>query len=79
MVVQAIRSKVPMTSPFGSVIMDCRSLVGELNTEVLFVYRSANMAAHFLARESCSFPGRLFDRRSVRIGLESILASDLFE
>lgn len=78
-VVQAIRSKVPMTSPFGSIIMECRSLVVELNTEVLFVHRSANMAAHFIARESCSFPGRVFDRRSVPIGLEAILASDLFE
>lgn len=79
MVIQAIRSKVPMTSPFGSTIMDCRSLVAELNTEVLFVHRSANVAAHFIARESCSFPGRVFDRRSVSIGLESILSHDLFE
>lgn len=31
-VVQAIRSKVPMTSPFS------RNLVVELNTEVLFVH-----------------------------------------
>ena len=30
-VIQAIRSKVPMTSPLGSVIMECRGLVGELN------------------------------------------------
>ncbi|XP_074348441.1 uncharacterized protein LOC141687159 [Apium graveolens] len=30
-VVQAIRSKVTMTSPFGSIIMECRRLIAELN------------------------------------------------
>ncbi|KAL8119150.1 hypothetical protein AgCh_016602 [Apium graveolens] len=78
-VVQAIRSKVTMTSPFSSIIMECRRLIAELNIELFFIKRSANMAAHLLARESCLYPGRVFDRRNVPIGLMNIVSADLFE
>ncbi|XP_063943440.1 uncharacterized protein LOC108208212 [Daucus carota subsp. sativus] len=62
-VVQAIRSNVDMRSPFGSLIMECRLMISELNIDLCFIRRSANMAAHCIVRESCSFPGRVFDRR----------------
>ena len=58
-VVQAIRSKITMTSPFGRIIMECRRLIVELNIELFFIKRSVNMAAHLLAGESCLYPGRV--------------------
>ncbi|KAL8116399.1 hypothetical protein AgCh_022772 [Apium graveolens] len=78
-VVQALRSKISMSSPFGGIIAECRKMLLDLNIELLFIKRSANMAAHYLARESRSFPGRVFDRRSVPIELQSILLADKFE
>ncbi|XP_074346940.1 uncharacterized protein LOC141685753 [Apium graveolens] len=78
-VVQAMRSNVILNSPFGQVIRECRMILRDLNIELFFVKRSANMAAHYLARESCSFPGQVFDRGSVPIELNSILFVDLFE
>lgn len=78
-VVQAARSKVPMLSPFGKVILECRNMISDSNIVLLFVRRSANMAAHFLARESRSFPGRVFDRGSVPVKLHPILLDDLME
>lgn len=76
---QAIRSKVNIRSPFGSIIKECSRMVEELNIELYFITRYANMAAHCLARESLLFPGRKFDRRSVLVVLESCLLADLFE
>lgn len=65
-VVQAIRSKVRMSSPFGAIIMECRSLLDDQNTtSVSFIRRSANMVAHELARAVYSYPDRLFDRSIV--------------
>lgn len=78
-VIQAIRSNVSMISPFGQVILECRKMIRELNIEMFFVKRSANMAAHLLARASYSFPGRVFDRRSIPIELKSILLADLVD
>lgn len=78
-VVQAIRSNVILSSSFGQVITECRMMLRDLNIELFFVKRSADMAAHYLARESCSFPGRVFDRGSVPIGLNSIVLADLFD
>lgn len=60
-VVQAIRSKVNLRSPFGSIIMECRRMLVELNIELFFITRPANKAAHCLARESLLFPGRIFN------------------
>lgn len=43
-VIQAIRSKVPMVSLVGRIIEECRSLIQELNTlSLFFVKRSANI------------------------------------
>lgn len=67
-----------MVSPLGHVIKECRRLVQELNTvKLFFINRSTNMAAHVLARESYSFPDRVFDRSSVPIGVEVVLKSDI--
>lgn len=67
-----------MSSPFGAVVEECRRLVGNSNKVTLsFVRRSANMAAHFLARESCSHPGRVISRSDVPIDLNYVLMNDL--
>lgn len=76
--VQAIRSKAPLLSPFGHVIQSCRNMLEDLNTvSLFFVKRSANMAAHELARLSYSFPDRVFDRINIPIGVKDVLKSDL--
>ncbi|KAL8132768.1 hypothetical protein AgCh_008304 [Apium graveolens] len=76
-VVQVVRSSIKMRSPFGHIIRECREILKELNIELFYIKRSANEAAHVLARESSSFPGRVFDGRSVSISLESIMLNDL--
>ncbi|KAL8111628.1 hypothetical protein AgCh_019375 [Apium graveolens] len=77
-VVQAIRSKVLMRSPFGQVIQCCRDMLQDLKTfSLFFVKRSANMAAHELARLSYSFPDRVFDRFSIPIDVSNVLMSEL--
>uniref|UniRef100_A0A803P370 Reverse transcriptase n=1 Tax=Cannabis sativa TaxID=3483 RepID=A0A803P370_CANSA len=54
MVVQALNSSVHMSSYFGLLVEDCRLILSTLkNVLISFVYRSANKAAHCLARESC--------------------------
>lgn len=75
---QAIRSTVPMRSPFGHVVQSCRNMLGSFNTTSLYyIKRSTNMTAHELARMSYSFPYRLFDKMSVPIGVKNVLSSDL--
>ena len=75
--IQAIRSKVPVVSPFGCIVGKCRSLVKNLNnTELLFVKRSANMTAHALTKESCSFPDRWFDKDSVPSPVKYVVMVD---
>lgn len=54
---QAIRSEVTMVSPFGQIIIECPEMVKNQNIALFFIRQSANMAAHFIARESRSFPG----------------------
>ncbi|XP_074328402.1 uncharacterized protein LOC141666310 [Apium graveolens] len=77
-VVQAIRSAAPMRSRFGEVISKCRNLVRRLNNiQLLFVKRSANMVAHQLARESYRYPGRIFDRWSILIYIQTCIEKDL--
>uniref|UniRef100_A0A803NZE5 RNase H type-1 domain-containing protein n=1 Tax=Cannabis sativa TaxID=3483 RepID=A0A803NZE5_CANSA len=54
MVVQAIHSSVTMPSQFGLLVVDCRLILLSLrNISISFVYRSANKAAHCVARGSC--------------------------
>lgn len=76
--VQAIRSKAPMVSPFGRVIEACRAMLRDLNTvSLFFIKRSANVAAHELARVSYSIPDRVFDWSFVPIGALNALKADL--
>ncbi|XP_074337681.1 uncharacterized protein LOC141674880 [Apium graveolens] len=75
---QAIMSRIKMHSPFGVVIEECRTLLSRLNKiSLLFVRRSANMAAHFVAKMSYSCPGRCFNGGDVAVELNNILLCDL--
>ncbi|XP_074377941.1 uncharacterized protein LOC141719459 [Apium graveolens] len=77
-VVQAIRSSTPMLSHFGGVIEECRKVLKENNNfQLYFIKRSANMAAHELARASYSFPDRIFDRGTVPIEVDKCIVADL--
>ncbi|KAM6552834.1 hypothetical protein CsatB_013596 [Cannabis sativa] len=52
-VVQAINSSIQMPSQFGLLVEDCRVILSSLNNVLVsFVNRSANRAAHCVARES---------------------------
>lgn len=54
--VQSIRSSSSLCSYFGRIIFECRTLLYELKSNLVtlyFVKRSANTAAHFLARQTC--------------------------
>ena len=64
-----------MRSPFGKAVEYCRKLLKTIS--LLFVRRSANEAAHYIARESYSFPDRVFVGSSVPIEFLSILQADL--
>ncbi|XP_074369749.1 uncharacterized protein LOC141711243 [Apium graveolens] len=75
--IQAIRSQIVMVSPFDKVVATCRNLLEELaTTSLFFVKRSANEAAHYMARESYSFPDRVLNRSTVPIELLNILQVD---
>lgn len=64
-IIQAIRSTIPMRSHFGSIIEECRGYLRRLNKIGLHVKRSANKAVYQLARKSYTCPGRSFDRESI--------------
>lgn len=76
--VQAIRSKIPMSSPFGLIVEDCRILLKRLNKiSLYFVRRSANMAAHCMAKASYSFPDRVFNGGNVPVDVKNVVLADL--
>lgn len=57
--VQTIRGSTHMVSSFGLIVEDCRLLVESLSDVSLhFVKRSANSAAHCIARASYCYSGR---------------------
>uniref|UniRef100_A0A803QGE0 Reverse transcriptase domain-containing protein n=1 Tax=Cannabis sativa TaxID=3483 RepID=A0A803QGE0_CANSA len=75
--VQAIHSSVVMYSGFGLIIQDCKSLLESLNNVSLrFVKRSANRAAHVVARQSRLFADRMFTKDVIPSELEVVLLSD---
>uniref|UniRef100_A0A803PCK9 Reverse transcriptase domain-containing protein n=1 Tax=Cannabis sativa TaxID=3483 RepID=A0A803PCK9_CANSA len=77
MVVQAMNSTVHMPSYFGLLVEDCRLILSSLkNIFISFVYRSANKAAHSLARTSCSLSGCLFNERNAPIFLKNIVMAE---
>ncbi|KAL8146215.1 hypothetical protein AgCh_004092 [Apium graveolens] len=74
-VVKAIQSREEILSPFGNTIEECREIVDELNNiDIVFVKRSGNRAADWLAR---SDPGCIFRGGYVPAELQSILVADL--
>ncbi|KAM6547197.1 hypothetical protein CsatB_018873 [Cannabis sativa] len=74
---EAIRSAEVFVSSFGSVVEDCKKIFKSLfNVSLLFVKRSANCVAHFVARHSISLAERMFSINSVPMELMSILTSD---
>ncbi|XP_060959451.1 uncharacterized protein LOC133030657 [Cannabis sativa] len=74
---ESIRSAEVFASSFGSVVDDCKKFLESLsNVSLLFVKRSANCAAHFVARHSISLAERMFSINSVPTDLMSILESD---
>ena len=75
-VVQAVRSCVPMRSYLGVIVEGCRSILQRLNkSSLFFVKRSANMVAHHLARESYYLSGRSLDRTSLPILVQNCTPS----
>ena len=59
-------------------INDCQYLLFEMpNVKVSFVYRSANMSAHTLAKAACSMSDRLVWHVSPS-PLSSVLHADVF-
>ena len=80
LVVQALRSTIRMDSYFGSIIADCLSILQSLPSVcILFVRRSANMAAHLLARFACSYADRTLYTRDMDPSICSILKNDLLK
>ena len=76
-VVEAIRSKTKDDSYFGVVISDCLDIIKDLRSLcVYFVRRSANSAAHALARVASSMSGQK-EWFSVPSFLIDVLAKDL--
>ncbi|KAK9088929.1 hypothetical protein Scep_028011 [Stephania cephalantha] len=76
-VVQALSSNSKDLSYFGSLIDDCTELLTDmLSYKVCFVRRSANLAAHKIAREASSRPGR-YEWPVVPSFLIDVLESDL--
>ena len=75
--VQALRSSLRLDSYFGAVIFDCLDLWRALPVvEIVFVKKSANKAAHSLARFSCCIVDRLFQFEDLDTGTLAALEFD---
>ncbi|KAM6544160.1 hypothetical protein CsatB_008607 [Cannabis sativa] len=75
--VEAIRSAEIIASGFGFIVDECKNMLKSLsNVALFFVKRSANCAAHFVARHSISLAERMFPINSVPMDFMSILTSD---
>lgn len=68
--VQAIRSRVPLCSPFGLVVEECRNILQTLNK----VFLLGNLLIWLLP-----FPGLVIDRSNVPVDFMNILLDDLSE
>lgn len=67
-----------MSSPFGLIVSDCRRLLASLNNvSIVYVKRSANKAANWLAMTACSYSGRQSSGGSVPADLVAISLADL--
>uniref|UniRef100_A0A803PT91 RNase H type-1 domain-containing protein n=1 Tax=Cannabis sativa TaxID=3483 RepID=A0A803PT91_CANSA len=75
--VQAIRSTQSMGSTFGLIIQDCRvALLSLPNVHLYFVKRSANRAAHYVARQSRFYTGCSISDFPIFSELQNILYSE---
>ncbi|XP_060965660.1 uncharacterized protein LOC133034570 [Cannabis sativa] len=73
-VVQAVTGSVQMPSQFGFLVQDCRNLLSCISHVSLhFVKRSANRAAHCLARASCYHLDRIVSEHTAPLELKSIV------
>ncbi|KAM6576060.1 hypothetical protein CsatB_027897 [Cannabis sativa] len=73
-VVQAINSSVHMPSQFGLLVEDCRTIVASLNNVLIsYVNRSANRAAHCVARASYLSSGCIFNELNAPLSLCDIV------
>ncbi|XP_063943005.1 uncharacterized protein LOC135150559 [Daucus carota subsp. sativus] len=78
--VQAIRGSAPMTSYFGAVIQQCRSLLKEMKDKgvsLKFVKLSANNLAHAFASCSYSVADRIWKANKVSPEIIHVLENDL--
>ncbi|XP_074347619.1 uncharacterized protein LOC141686484 [Apium graveolens] len=79
-VIQLIRSATSLRSRLGKVIMECRTLVRELNNvRLYFIKRFANMSAHELAHVSRMYPDRVFDWGSIPVNVQSCISNESLE
>uniref|UniRef100_A0A803PWA8 Uncharacterized protein n=1 Tax=Cannabis sativa TaxID=3483 RepID=A0A803PWA8_CANSA len=77
MAVQAINNNMFLPSTFGMLVHDCQHLLSELSYVTLsFVKRSANKAAHFLARSSYYMSDRTIDASNLPSELVEIVMND---
>ena len=72
-IVKALKRNTLDLLPFGLIIDDCKSYTKDIDQcHVSFVRRSANVAAHCLARAACSLSGQ-----EVWVGTPPPLISDV--
>lgn len=79
-IVQAIRSSFLCYSYLGRVVKDCRNILASLlnkNVKFVFIKRSANKVAHFLAKSTCSLADRVWRVGDVHSDFHNILLNDL--
>ncbi|XP_062076048.1 uncharacterized protein LOC133780194 [Humulus lupulus] len=77
LVVQALRSNITMDSYFGCVIEDCKVLWKDLSyVSILFVKRSANGAAHALAKESSFVAERSLIKETISSFVLNVILQD---
>lgn len=75
--VQDIKNTLFMPSQFGLLVQDCRdSLKSKCNITLRFVKRSANKAAHYLARGSCFSPDHVLQPEDCSAELHFIVMGD---
>ncbi|KAM6584107.1 hypothetical protein CsatB_011109 [Cannabis sativa] len=76
--VQAIHTNVALPSTFGMLVQDCQHLLSQMShVSLCFVKRSANKAAHFLARNSCYLSDRFFVKDTSPYDLLRIVLDDI--
>ncbi|XP_062089241.1 uncharacterized protein LOC133795796 [Humulus lupulus] len=77
LVVQALRSNISMDSYFGCVIDDCKVLWKDLNSvSIVFVKRSANGAAHALAKASSFVAERVLVKENISPNVLDVMLQD---